>query len=131
MYLRKSPDQIQQDWQKFLKYNGQSLKLSKHCQAQLKKRLVEFYRTYSNKEIIEIIRRGQPTFELYVKKNLRLEIVSKEITFIIDLRTGDVVTVLSPEMDHGLDNSADIKFLKQRKWRKKSRDYKRKERFIT
>jgi hypothetical protein len=62
---------------------------------------------------------------------LRIEIVNQDITFIVDLRTGDVVTVLSPEMDHGLANCANIRFYKQRKWRKKSRDFKRKERFIT
>jgi len=130
LYLKKSPEQIREDWQKFLKYNGQSLKLCKHCQTQFKKRLANFYKAYSNKEIIDLIKQGDPTFELFVRNKLRIEIVVKDITFVVDLRSGDVVTVLSPEMDHGLDNFANIKYCNQRKWRRKNRKYKRKERFI-
>ncbi|MCX6743684.1 MAG: hypothetical protein NT116_05650, partial [Candidatus Parcubacteria bacterium] len=103
MYLKKSPEQIKEDWEKFLQYNGLGLKLSKHCRVQLKKRLPEFYQTYVDNEIIDIIKQGQPTFELFVRKNLRMEIVNKDITFVVDLRTGDIVTVLSPEMESGLD----------------------------
>ena len=130
MYLKKSPKQIRQDWQKFLKYNSQGLKLCKHCQEQLKKRLPEFYHAHADEEIINIIKRGQPTFELYVGKNLRVEIVNGDIAFVVDLRTSDVVTVLSPEMDHGIDNLAKLKFCQTKKWSRKRRKYKRKERFI-
>jgi hypothetical protein len=130
LYLKKSPEQIQQDWQKFLEYNSQSLKLSKHCQAQLKKRLPDFYKTYSNTEIIDMIKLGNPTFELFVRNKLRIEIEAKDVTFIVDLRTGEIVTVLSPEMEHGIDNLASIKYCNQRKLRRKNRRFKRKVRFI-
>lgn len=129
MYINKTPEQIKEDWQKFLNYNSRALRFSKHCLAQLKKRLPDFYKSHTHQEIFDLIRQGEPKFELYVSQRLRMEVRCEDITFVIDLRSGDIITVLSPEMDSGLSKAGNIKFYLHSKYRH-GRNKKRKGRFI-
>ena len=115
------PSQVADDWQKFLRYNVESLCLTGHCLKRLKQRFFDFYQAHSAQEISDFIRAGQPITEEFTMDGLCICVQALDMKFLIDIQSGQVMTVLTPEMTTGTDRFSMFRSIKKRKWQKNGR----------
>ena len=131
MRLKKPQNRVRSNWQKFLRYNGDALCLTGHCITQLKKRFPDFFQANSMTQILTTIRKAQPLFEEFTIEGLCIHVLVSEMLFVIDILSGEVITVKIPDPDAD-DFPWPIKYimLKERKWQQCRRAFKTKYRFV-